>query len=165
LCITVSSIALNAYYFPGIQIGWHNDSGFLTALAGDLYLDSSSGTPSLCPDPAAGLYVVTRGDQVQKVVIPPDCLAIQVGECTQIVTHGALQATPHCVRGAPGLARASLACFVDVPPQFPLVGDASIVANSSDRVPPLVDRWHSGMTFGDFLSTTFQKYYEWNTKR
>lgn len=154
----------------------------MTALAGDLYLDHQTGAPLLplgtCPDPEAGLYVVVaRGGggggndnstAVQKVTIPPDCLAIQVGECTQIVTHGVLRATPHCVRGAPDLARASLACFVDVPPQFPLVGDGdsaiAVAAHSSDhRVPPLQDRWRSGMTFGDFLTTTFQKYYEWNT--
>ena len=41
-------------------IGWHNDSGFLTALAGDLYVDHTTGKAIDCPDPHAGLYVIDR---------------------------------------------------------------------------------------------------------
>ena len=112
------------------------------------------------PDPSAGLYVVNRENQVRKVHIPPDCLAIQVGECTQIVSRDVLRATPHCVRGSPGLARTSLACFVDVPPDFPLHG---FIGSTCDRVPPLRERWTQGMMFGDFLETTFRKYYDWTS--
>lgn len=146
-------------------IGWHNDSGFLTALAGDIYMDEETGTMvQPPPDSTAGLHVVTRHDAVQKVEIPPDVMAIQIGECTQIITGGAVVATPHCVKGAPNLARATLACFVDVPPSVPLSlppssTPASIMAMESNKVPTLQGRWENGMTFGSFLQKTFEAYY------
>ena len=31
-----------------------------------------------------------------------------------------------------------------------------------EKVPPLADRWTEGMTFVDFLGTTFKQYYDWN---
>ena len=34
------------------------------------------------------------------------------------------------------------------------------------RVPPLKERWvRDGVPFVEFLGTTFQKYYEWTTKK
>lgn len=173
------------YYFPleseKVQqkedswIGWHNDSGFLTALAGDLYVNHLNGAVVECPDSNAGLYVATRRGTF-RVEIPPDCMAVQLGECTQIVSGGVFSATPHCVRGitlgAPHIARISLPCFVDTPPSFPLVIppgcdlqeviDASV---PSEHVPPLEKRWtYDGMPFGDFLTQTFTLYYSWNKK-
>lgn len=171
-------------------IGWHNDSGFFTALAGDWYLDHSAGHVVTDPtrlDPSAGLYVESRSGQVLRVTLPDDCAAVQLGECTQIVTGGIVRATPHCVRGSaavPDLARVSLACFVDVRPSVPLTvplgcppeaalcrpdccedpssSKSTRPAVVEQRVPPLQDRWTDGMAFGDFLQTTFTKYYEWN---
>ena len=114
-------------------IGWHNDSGFLTALGGELYVNHETGQIVDCPDPAAGLYVAgdrsstssssnaSNAAAARHIVLPADCMAVQIGECTQIVTGGAVRATPHCVRGAapataPNVARISLPCFVDTPP-------------------------------------------------
>ena len=37
-----------------------------------------------CPDPEAGLWVRNRGGQFQKVSIPPDTLAFQLGEASQV---------------------------------------------------------------------------------
>ena len=81
-------------------IGWHNDSGFLTALAGDMYIDHETGQeiPKEEIDPHAGLYIMDRTGTVTKVDIPDDCMAVQIGECLQIVTGGRVVATPHCVR-------------------------------------------------------------------
>jgi isopenicillin N synthase-like dioxygenase len=150
-------------------IGWHNDSGFLTCLSGGIFLQPDGNILPQSPDPSAGLYVVDRNDQVLKVQLPNDCMGIQIGECTQILTHGAVVATPHCVRGIPGVARASMACFIDTPPGYKLSspegGDSSnamLLAKSSSRVPPLSKRWTNGMTFGDFLAKTFQMYYEFD---
>jgi isopenicillin N synthase-like dioxygenase len=168
-------------------IGWHNDSGFLTALAGELYVDHDTGeiitTDSVEIDPAAGLYIVDRSDIVRRVRIPPDCIAVQIGECTQILTGGAVVATPHCVRGIRPhyhsssdvgrrrkIARISLPCFVDTAPHYVLAAPSSttrqkILSNSnpSCKVPPLQSRWTSSeMTFGDFLQKTFETYYDWN---
>jgi isopenicillin N synthase-like dioxygenase len=127
--------------------GWHLDSGFLTALAGDFYVNHETGEIlEQSPDPNSGLYIVDRHDQVRHVQVPADCLAVQIGECTQICTGGAVVATPHCVRGcvpttAPAaadsttptttvatttppafsrVARISMPCFIDTPPTFPL---------------------------------------------
>lgn len=169
------------YYYPydnedkrksSSWIGWHNDSGFLTALPGDFYLDHSTGQLlDSCPDDQAGLYIADRQDNLQRVVIPPDCMAIQLGECSQIVSGGVACATPHWVRAAStsNVARISLAAFVDTPPDFelrPPVGfsreQVCHSENSSKRVPPLDKRWtENGLTFGKFLEQTFQMYYKW----
>ena len=155
------------------RIGWHNDSGYLTALAGDMYINHETGQVlDQHPDPTAGLYVVDRLDRVCHVCIPDDCCAIQIGECTQIVTGGAVTATPHCVRGCTtnsSVARVSLACFVDVKPYSKLSVPKNctrerVLAASmpSARVPPLEKRWlDESMTFGEFLKATFEMYYDW----
>jgi len=164
------------YYYPltgggdssvDSWIGFHNDSGYLTALAGDIYMDPEGTILEESPSPDAGLYVEDRNQQVIKIKIPSDCMAIQMGECTQIITGGSVVATPHCVKGAPNLVRISLACFIDVPPSTPIsappgVSTESILAKESSRVPPLAKRWENHMTFGDFLTKTFQLYYSWN---
>ncbi|GMH86749.1 hypothetical protein TrVE_jg11929 [Triparma verrucosa] len=177
------------YYFPLPEstassnaadswIGWHNDSGFLTALAGDMYVDDLTGLKVQNPDPKAGLYVVDREGESVKVDIPEDCMAVQLGECTQIVTGGALMATPHCVRGADcrggsvKVARISHPCFIDTSPNFELRRPGGVEeedvfkdALGESKVPPLKERWtEDGMTFGDFLGKTFEKYYE-HTKK
>ena len=157
-------------------IGWHNDSGFLTALAGDIYVNHMTGERISSMqeiDPYSGLYVmdrstttgnnVTPSDRVLKVCIPYDCCAIQIGECVQIMTGGTLCATPHCVRGCNSstsnsksndIARISLPCFIDTHPSFPLVPPIGIsrqqVLNadqfSHNKVPPLALRWNPTTT-------------------
>jgi isopenicillin N synthase-like dioxygenase len=166
-------------------IGWHNDSGFLTALAGDLYVHGTTGEaldPTEIP-PEAGLYVIEKQNNgVLKIELPPHCMAVQMGECTQILTGGALVATPHCVRGASSsdipIARASLACFIDTPPTFPLsvppgldresvIGQQQVQGQQQkSRIPPLEARWtNNGMPFGEFLAQTFQMYYGWSENK
>lgn len=168
------------YYFPldsaeneppkeDSWIGWHNDSGFLTALAGDMYVNHETGEIlSESPDPDAGLYVVNRDNEVVQIKIPRDCMAIQMGECVQILTGGAVYATPHCVRGAsvPGISRISFPCFIDTPPGFPLRMPPGCtreqVLQETNRVPPLGMRWtEDGMTMGDFLNKSIAVYYDW----
>lgn len=174
-----------------------------------MYVDHATGRQVDCPDPAAGLYVIDRrcspntnttnnggtsscpaaahsssDDGILRVVVPPDCVAVQVGECTQIVTGGAVQATPHCVRACrlrcddvdgsassssrSCIARISLPCFVDTVPGFCLRMPAGctreqvLAADCTNKVPPLGARWQGDdMTFGSFLQTTFATYYDW----
>mmetsp|Transcript_17708 Transcript_17708/g.30084 ORF Transcript_17708/g.30084 Transcript_17708/m.30084 type:complete len:348 (-) Transcript_17708:624-1667(-) len=165
------------YYYPRAStnswIGWHNDSGYLTGLAGDIYVDDATGERVECPDPqGAGLYVVGRKGEEIRVEIPFDCMAVQLGECVQILTGGALQATPHCVRGGKcfdkNVARVSCACFVDMPPTQKLLMPKSCTREQvlgrqlggDALVPPLGERWtEDGMEFGAFLEKTFAKYY------
>jgi len=159
-------------------IGWHNDSGFVTALAGDMYVDDETGQQIDCPDPKAGLYVENNSGRAVHVTIPPDCMAVQFGECLQVLTGGSLVGTPHCVRGIdPALgtrvARISFPCFVDSVPAFPLNmpqgytrDDILKAGGSNSKVPPLGQRWtHNGMTFGEFLQKSVEVYYSWTVNQ
>lgn len=115
----------------------HIDHGCLTGLTSAMFLDeaaspptlpqsSSSSSSSSCPilpeltqspDPAAGLYIRSRTDQVVKVNIPKNCLAFQTGEALQLITRGRFRAVPHFVKGArcqggsERIARNTLAVF------------------------------------------------------
>lgn len=99
-------------------------------------------------------------------------MAVQLGECIQIITGGVLTATPHYVKGAAPktgikVARISHPCFIDPNPDFqlnvPPSCDTAKALTSDDKVPPLQGRFISnGQVFGDFLQKTFQKYYEHN---
>lgn len=161
-------------------IGWHNDSGFLTSLAGDMYVDDATGQPLPTSevDPEAGLYVTDQSGESIHVNIPQDCLAVQIGECLQILTGGVVVATPHCVRGpragwnpnsSTKVARISHPCFIDSKPTFALTmpdgcsrEGVAHAGSGRSKVPPLEERYtHDGMTFGDFLQKTFEKYYDW----
>jgi isopenicillin N synthase-like dioxygenase len=150
-------------------IGWNNDSGFLTCLSGGIFMEPDGTILPSSPSDDAGLYVIDRNDQVLQVKLPSDCMAIQIGECTQILTGGAVIATPHCVKGAPDVARTSFACFIDTPPTYPLRAPPAQRSSSteypvfsSSRVPPLCKRWSDGMLFGEFLEKTFKMYYDFN---
>lgn len=58
---------------------------------------NAAGKEIACPDANAGLYIQTRtGDKV-RVSIPADHCAFQIGETSQIMSGGLLQATPHAV--------------------------------------------------------------------
>jgi isopenicillin N synthase-like dioxygenase len=157
-------------------IGWHNDSGFLTSLSGDLYVNATGKSLDKSEiDPAAGLYVTDRSGESIHVSIPEDCMAVQIGEVVQILTGGVVSATPHCVRGpSPNfngvkVARISCPCFIDSKPIYPLVAPEGCsreqVVNAGigrEKVPALEDRWtEDGMSFGDFLQKTFERYYDW----
>jgi len=156
---------------PDGWIGWHNDSGFLTGLTPDLYFEHDSGQIIPNPEPeTAGIWVAARCGRLVRVSIPRDCMAIQCGECLQIITGGRLVATPHCVRPPvkrTGIARASMPVFVDSRPEFilnsPNGRDAVFENTVQQWVPPLADRWIEGQTFSDFLGSTFRAYYDWNS--
>eukprot|EP00698_Gefionella_okellyi_P004848 TRINITY_DN14482_c0_g1_i1.p1 TRINITY_DN14482_c0_g1~~TRINITY_DN14482_c0_g1_i1.p1 ORF type:complete len:389 (+),score=91.79 TRINITY_DN14482_c0_g1_i1:59-1225(+) len=168
------------YYFPTDKtnvedawIGWHNDSGFFTALTRDMFFNDVTGAPMDNPDPNGGLWIVNRSGGSVRVHIPEDDIAVQCGEGLQIVTGGLLLATPHAVRASqapPGvkLARATFPVFIDTAAEFPLsppkgiqraqVFDSVMVS----KVPPLEKRWlRDGVKFVDFLGDTFTQYYAW----
>jgi len=100
-------------------------------------------------------------------------LAIQCGECLQVITGGLLVATPHAVKAshAPDgtkIGRSTFPVFVDTDTDFilsapPGVSRESVFdATPDSRVPPLNSRWTgNGQKFGDFLSDTFRQYYDW----
>ncbi|KAN0125045.1 hypothetical protein V8E52_001597 [Russula decolorans] len=100
--------------------GFHVDHSLLTGLCSAMYTQHTPGKPPkaiLSPSPSSGLYIRTRGGELTKVMIPPDCLAFQTGEALELATAGRLRATPHCVRvGAGGdtehVSRETFAIFM-----------------------------------------------------
>jgi len=100
----------------------HLDHGCLTGLTSAMYIDEALCFPSsptatphatststdeggsnvplplpelqASPDPAAGLYIQSRGGEVVQVKIPRDCLAFQTGAALESVTKGRLRAVP-----------------------------------------------------------------------
>jgi len=167
------------YYYPTSDdgedawIGWHNDSGFLTALTSAIFFDDTAGKVMANPDPKGGLWIVDRKSSAVSVKIPADHLAVQCGECLQVITGGLLVATPHCVRASfspdgKAIGRSTFPVFIDTDTAFPLsappgVSREQVFDKTPDsHVPPLDKRWKgNGQPFGEFLSTTFEQYYDW----
>lgn len=155
------------HYFPPSKdvpdenpwCGLHLDHGSLTGLTSAMYM-SQDGKEVNCPDPNAGLYILTRGGKTFKAVIPKDALAFQLGETAQVHTAGLLRATPHFVRApahssaSEGISRETFACFMqpmwDEPLNIP-----------EERTPEQVDTaaWKPGQTFIDFTKALLNKYY------
>ncbi len=70
---------------PDIRL-MHRDHCSLTGLIAALYT-SAGCKPAEMPDPDAGLYVQTRNGHLQQVRIPPDHIAYQMGEATQVTKN------------------------------------------------------------------------------
>lgn len=99
--------------------GIHIDHSLLTGLTSALYINTVSQTPldsSLPSLSSSGLYIKSRGDSLIQAIIPPDCLAFQLGEAAQIASRGLLVATPHLVRAAKekDVGRNTFAVFMQV---------------------------------------------------
>ncbi|GLD99924.1 hypothetical protein PINS_up008652 [Pythium insidiosum] len=146
--------------------GWHNDHGALTGLVQAIFTDSE-GNVIANPDPAAGLYVKNRRGEIIKANIPPGHLIYQIGETSQILSGGVLQATPHAVRGplVTGVNRETLAVFMQPLPQEKMAipsgnpEEAGRTENLPKGVPPLLSRWNNDMNFDEFSQATFKAYY------
>ncbi|KAG6891076.1 hypothetical protein C0995_014165 [Termitomyces sp. Mi166 len=109
--------------------------------------DGSEPTVISSPSPASGLYIRTRGGDLTKVSIPPDCLAFQTGEALEIATGGKLRATPHCVRVgvnpvAQKISRETFALFMQ--------------PNTDQHLSP-------SETFGQFSKKVLQEHYKKST--
>jgi len=151
--------------------GWHNDHGSLTGLTSAMFFNEVTGEQVENTDKDAGLYIRNRKGEIVKVSIPPDSIAFQIGECAQIHSGGALQATPHAVRGSnmPGISRETFAVFMepmwDEPMAMPEgVSPEEAQSQSASKtlpkgVPPLSSRWEESMTFGEFTKSTLKAYY------
>ena len=147
--------------------GWHLDHGCITCLLSPLYLDLEGNT---LPKPEeCGLYVKSpRNGSINKVDIPVDCLAIQLGEFFQILSGGLLRATPHCVRSSKSLniTREQLACFMDCSPtqlmelpEYSLSPDEVFSTPFLPKgVPELKSRTVEANCYRDFAQNTFKAY-------
>lgn len=152
--------------------GYHNDHGTLTGLISGQFYNSVTQQPlPASPDAVTGLYICRQGSTVsEKVSIPPECIAFQIGEVAQIASGGVLRATPHAVRmplaNAENVSRATLAVFLQPNPWEPLQmpdhlepADRLAALETSDLVPSLANsRYEASDTFETFGSKTIQAY-------
>ncbi|TMW55121.1 hypothetical protein Poli38472_013883 [Pythium oligandrum] len=146
--------------------GWHNDHGALTGLVQAIFTDME-GNVVENPDPAAGLYVKNRRGEIIKANIPAGHLVYQIGETSQILSGGILQATPHAVRGplVTGVNRETLAVFMQPLPEEKMAipaGDPEVAARTENLpkgVPPLLSRWDNTMDYDQFTEATMKAYY------
>lgn len=147
--------------------GWHNDHGALTGLVQAMFTDAN-GQPVPSPDAHAGLYVKNRRGEIVKANIPAGHLVFQIGETSQILSGGVLQATPHAVRGphVTGVNRETLAVFMQPLPEEPMrvpegvePEQAAKTENLPKGVPPLASRWDNSMDFAAFTDATLKAYY------
>jgi isopenicillin N synthase-like dioxygenase len=101
----------------------HSDFNLLTLLSGGRFLDPE-GKPCARPDDASGLFIRTRSSaehpRGMKVrgLAPEGCIIAQVGQQLEILTGGAVLATPHVITApkTPGYTRVSGAHFLHLHP-------------------------------------------------
>ena len=150
--------------------GWHNDHGAITGLVSNMFINKNGQIVSN-PDDKSGLYIRKRDGDVVQVDIAPDQIAFQIGESAQILSGGALNATPHSVRGPSiptSTGRETFAVFMQPSPsdrlQMPVDCVRTDVLYCSDgkhkppRLPSLRSRWYDSMTFGEFHDSTLNSY-------
>jgi len=105
----------------GTGILWgeeHTDFNLITMLPGGRFYDAQR-QPCARPDDGSGLYLRTRPSEREpkgelvRGVAPAGCIVAQVGQQLEILTGGAMLATPHVVTapGVAGYSRASAAHF------------------------------------------------------
>ena len=117
-----------------------------------------------------GLLIQSRNGECIPVTIPSDCCAFQIGETSQILSGGILQATPHAVlppsrHQNQHISRESFALFLE--PEFDDIitipngytvdnfHASTTYSDSTLGICPLKSRWKPGQTFGEFhLATT-----------
>lgn len=135
----------------------------MTGLVPGMYI--KEGTVIENPVPTSGLFIQTRSGDPVKVAIPVNCCAFQIGESSQILSGGRLQATPHAVSGTaiPNVTRESFALFLQPNQEFMLnlptsasMEDLGTPVRSD--IEPIQSRWRPGQTFGEFHWATIKKF-------
>ena len=153
------------YYYPHTEESfwnrWHTDHSSLTALTSAMYIDETIGEERKDIDLSeTGLFIKNRKEETIKINWSEDCLAIQIGELIQLVSGGALQATPHSVMTSGKLtnvSRSTLATFIEPSPSYiincPNEEEALI---EHDNIRSLKTIWKQGISFKDFSYHSFQ---------
>ena len=157
------------HYFPrdasGTWCGWHNDNSIITALAPALFYDAA-GSEVPAP-PGAGLTALSRSGAEHRVAPPRGSVLFQIGEAAQILTAGALMATPHAVQAGElaSCSREAFALFVEPAWDEPLdvprgCARADALADYGETIPPLAKRLpRLPVAFAQFLADSVKEYY------
>ena len=157
------------HYFPrdasGTWCGWHNDNSIITALAPALFYDAA-GSEVPAP-PGAGLTALSRSGAEHRVAPPRGSVLFQIGEAAQILTAGALMATPHAVHAGElaSCSREAFALFVEPAWDEPLdvprgCARADALADYNGAIPPLAKRLpRLPVAFAQFLADSVKEYY------
>ncbi|KAJ3190572.1 hypothetical protein HK101_008594 [Irineochytrium annulatum] len=129
----------------GSWCGLHIDHSMLTGLTSAMFTDDRDPThaeldASTLPTQTSGLYIKTRGDVYQKISVPRDALAFQIGEASQVASGGLLVATPHLVKGGASkhVARNTFAVFLQ---------------------PDVDHKLREGMTFDELTKEVMKRHY------
>jgi isopenicillin N synthase-like dioxygenase len=148
-------------YYPNPEAnwcGWHYDHGMLTSLISPIYFDSNKNII----EAHSSLLIRDRNNIMQKINLPDDCIAFQVGEALQIISGGLLKATPHAVLANPdpGLSRTTMALFLDpgteIKLKTPVFTEGDITNNYDlETSAPLKDRWNDGIGYNEYSAKTY----------
>jgi isopenicillin N synthase-like dioxygenase len=166
----------------GSWCGWHTDHGSLTALTSALFLNSQleeekvhfSTATTTNSNTKQGLHIRARDGTIVRAVIPPDHLAFQIGEAAQVLSGGALVATPHCVvapkiktnsrNSSRNMSRNTFAVFMQ--PKWDLVmnlpdgsGDLNQAGIEIDQQEEAEEKKKT-MNFGEFTEKRLSNYYD-----
>ncbi|KAJ8607978.1 hypothetical protein CTAYLR_008240 [Chrysophaeum taylorii] len=167
------------HYYPsatGSWCGWHNDNSVVTALVPAMFYDDDDDGRELRGDevpPDAGLEVFANGEPVKVKLERDDVVFFQIGEAAQVLSGGALVATPHRVVAGTAsthrnISRESFAIFVEPnwdeklkPPPGRSLPDVYAAAHADALIPPLPTRLPKvPVEFAQFLADSVREYYE-----
>ena len=143
----------------------HNDNSIITALAPALFYDAA-GSEVPAP-PGAGLTALSRSGSEHRVAPPRGSVLFQIGEAAQILTAGALMATPHAVQAGElaSCSREAFALFVEPAWDEPLdvprgCARADALVDYGGTIPPLAKRLpRLPVAFAKFLADSVKEYY------
>eukprot|EP00744_Colponema_vietnamica_P006434 GILI01009350.1.p1 GENE.GILI01009350.1~~GILI01009350.1.p1 ORF type:complete len:286 (-),score=60.89 GILI01009350.1:331-1188(-) len=122
--------------------GMHRDHSVLTCLAPAYYIKDGQRIPA--PEDS-GLFI--RGHHVKGV--PMGAILFQIGETLELMTNGKVIATDHWVQKAFNCERLTYVSFISPKEDYVINSDCGAYS----------DRYQPGMTFKEFETATYKKYY------
>ena len=140
---------------------WHCDHELMQGISCPLFIDENSNRIIDMEEMGydTKLHIKTRQGEIVSVKCESDYLILLIGESIQIMSGGAIKATPHSVINDGKLGNVSRSTFVMfMPPKFDLVLDCpdeeKAFADLSGLT-SLKEKWKKGMTFQEFDRATF----------
>ena len=123
-----------------------------------MYLDAEGKEVQL-KSKSGGLYCKNRFSEVERISIPTNMMAFQLGESTQIQTGGLVEATPHSVVksneiAGKNISRNTFVVFIEPHKLQEMRTPEGIspekVHVNHYGVRPIKDRWDNGILFKEF---------------